>query len=572
MLGIKYSDIYVTADDFKTPQDYLNYLYGRSKGFVARANIHKGEFRESLFSTKYLNKNRYHGESEVYTSMNAFLNKKVGRRTTNLRELNTLFIDIDCYNKGYTQDEVISLLESDYFDIIIPTPTFVINSGRGIYLIYKVIRGEKSKEQESRLALPRWTSIQKFLYKQLEPLGADPKALDAARVLRVPFSYNTKSESMVCIERFYNLAYTLDSIKKEYDIPYDSTKHKQEWGRATSKQITVAKWQAKNFGVALPDFCNYSDTFNFISKYATQTLSQKNIDKKNTVKKTYSTRGRINDLFTLFGKLRTGENCSREYALFLCRLWMIESTGDYDTAVKTTLALNDRLDCPFQRSYVLSRTKSAETCYKKGNPYRYSTNKVIEVLNITAEEQQQLCYLRNGGLYNNAKTKKERNRKTYLKKLEECGKTTKRQKIEERHKQLSYLLSMGRSKEEICKELGISSRTYCRDLTAIKEKAIKDKAKRKAEEGTESSTLSEADIAKNRNEKEAYKVRLTSCTPYYEADNIADNRCAKNSASLLYRYSVPSPPLWKTLGVTDTADDFSTSFPLCSPDTIPDTS
>lgn len=523
MLGVLYSDNYRSLNDFKSPQDYLSYLYGATQGYISRAYISNKTdiWNEKTYSLPYLSKKRYHGESDVYISMNTFFNMKKGRVTENLKDLNTLYIDIDCYTKGYTQDEVIGLLETEYFDTIIPTPTFVIKSGRGVYLIYKLIRGEKSKAQESGKAITRWTSVQKFLFSKLQHFGADAKALDAARVLRLPFTYNSKSDTQVSIVRFYNYSYTLDSIIKEYSVSYDSTKRKQKWGVPTERQIKVAKWQAKAFDVPVPDFNNYADTYNFIAHY--RSLTPPHQENCTIRKRGYSLSKRIDDLFTLFG-VRKGEDCCREYALFLCRLWTLVETGDEEYALSKTLALNERMDCPFKTNYVITRTRSAETAFLKNTPYTYSTSKVIEVLDITPEEQQLLSCLRTRPCYLPQK-RSEQNRIAYRKRLEQQGETTKKDKINLRREKIRTLLYQGVSSADICDMLGISLRTYNRDKAAIQEMdSYSVNTDCQCQEKEEKSVI----------EKKAYKLRLY--------------RYAIFSALILYGYFVQSAPLlWKIL-------------------------
>lgn len=480
MLGQPIGNIYNNVDDFKNHTDYLKYMYGSTSGFISRATINpiSDLFSEKLFSNDWLiNKNSYYNAKNVYTSLNSFISQRKGRKTNNLKRLNALYIDIDCYKAGLTQEQVLYFLEEDYFGRIIPTPTFIINSGRGLYLIYKI--------NEDCRALPRWERVQRFLYSKLEEFGADPQALDASRVLRVPFTVNSKSDTMVTIERFNNVTYTLYEIIQEYDIPYDSTTPKKEYGKATERQKKVAKWQAKVFGVELPNFDSFDDTFEFIHKYSelevpalkkTGNKQTKAINKRNSLADTLN--GRVRDLFTLFGSLRKGENCCREYALFLCRLWNIQMTGDYDLAIERTLALNNLMDKPFSRQYVIRTTKSAETKVKNGESYNYSTSKIVEALQITEEEQSSLKHLRLS--LKDTKEKSERNRKHYLKKLRKEGKKTKAEKIEERKKAIIRLSVKGKKKAEICEILNISQRTFERDYKELKGIIEKEKSKKKA--------------------------------------------------------------------------------------------
>ena len=69
----------------------------------------------------------------------------------------------------------------------IPRPSIVVHSGRGIqpkWLYSNPI---------PRGALPRWNAVEENLVKRLVPYGVDSCARDAARVLRVVRTVNSRS-------------------------------------------------------------------------------------------------------------------------------------------------------------------------------------------------------------------------------------------------------------------------------------------------------------------------------------------------------------------------------------------
>ena len=68
----------------------------------------------------------------------------------------------------------------------IPPASLVIHSGRGVYLKWLL------KSPLPQAALPRWNAVQRELVSRLVDLGADPKARDASRVLRLVTTCNTK--------------------------------------------------------------------------------------------------------------------------------------------------------------------------------------------------------------------------------------------------------------------------------------------------------------------------------------------------------------------------------------------
>ena len=501
---------YKSKHDFKTYKDYLEYMYGKINGFIARcAFTPAGEFSQTLLRPdKLVSGNEYAGIPEVYTSMNSFMTGK-SRKIDNIKRLNALFIDIDYYKLELSKEQVIYYLENKLFDKTIPRPTFIIHSGRGIYLQWKLYK------TEDRNALPRWKRVQSYLFDQLRSTGADPQALDAARILRTPYSFNSNSGSEVEILEFDDVQYTLYEIIKEYDIygySGNTNKHnlhkKQRWGEATQRQIECATEISEEQDLTLPNFASFDETFEFIGnnaerrfksdrsatenqiKYATKIAEQKGLELPdfNDFKATYdfiaANRNKphnngndteqacpgqsylvkwLEDIKKLITS-RKGKDCCRELCLFLCRLFSCETTHDYEEALKQTLDLNSTLDEPFPERYVRSRTQSAETIIKHGETYKYKKESIIELLKITDDEMKQLNYLNN-------KTTKEReqtkNRKAYEKHLQETDKKTKTEEIKTRRANMAEMINNGKKETEIREKLKISRSTYYIDKASI---------------------------------------------------------------------------------------------------------
>lgn len=113
MLGTFGTSAYKVAEDFISHKDYLTYMYGDVKGFITRSVIpqeRKGAYYETFaFSDRIINRNSYYGVTNVYTSMNTFLTKRKdgdaqsGRKVDNLKRLNALYLDLDCYKIGMSQ-------------------------------------------------------------------------------------------------------------------------------------------------------------------------------------------------------------------------------------------------------------------------------------------------------------------------------------------------------------------------------------------------------------------------------------------------------------------------------------
>ena len=124
---------------------------------------------------------------DSYMSQATFF--KPNRRVVNLWHLPLCFVDLDVYNTEYASNdpEGLSLAVRQHLaDIGIPPASMVIHSGRGLYLKWLL------KSPLPQAALPQWTAVERELISRLADFGADPKAKDASRVLRLVCTVNTK--------------------------------------------------------------------------------------------------------------------------------------------------------------------------------------------------------------------------------------------------------------------------------------------------------------------------------------------------------------------------------------------
>ena len=126
---------------------------------------------------------------DVYFSLNGFSRH---RRIDCLVQINCLFVDIDPYTLFFSLDFIRSELEK-LIPAIIPRPGLICSSGRGLWLVWPIVPLPKE-------ALMRWKRMQEYLIHALMHLGADIKAKDVTRVMRVPGSKNSKSGHLVTFE------------------------------------------------------------------------------------------------------------------------------------------------------------------------------------------------------------------------------------------------------------------------------------------------------------------------------------------------------------------------------------
>ena len=316
---------------------FIELLYkNESKGYISlfRKGF-KGIFQRAYKKNEIFNEVRNFFDTnfntDLYMSMNTFY--KPERTRENLRYLNSLYIDLDYYKMNLTRQEVLSKLEEEYFNKSIPVPSMIVDSGRGLYLIWLI-------EQVPSKAVNLWSAMQHYLYDKLKNLGADRQALDPSRVLRVIGSYNTKSDSNVKLISFNFVRYTLKKLKEIY-LPKVEKKSKN---KEKKQQGKIVKF------------------FNIYSVY----------------------KARINDLEKL-AEIRGYElEGKREIILFLYRYYN-ELLEGKEMALEMTYEFNSKFIKPLSLSEVRSSTKSNYV-----GKYNYKNSTLVELLEISKEEMQYL--------------------------------------------------------------------------------------------------------------------------------------------------------------------------------------
>ena len=137
---------------------------------------------------------------DLYLSQNSF---KAWRNTRNVAALTSCYVDLDTYNipalAGLDAEEILSraMLAFPWM----PVPTMLASSGRGVYFIWVF---DKPLSPD---ALPSWQTVEGALVGLLKGLGADAKAKDATRVLRVAGSLHAKTGERV------HYAHIADAVK-----------------------------------------------------------------------------------------------------------------------------------------------------------------------------------------------------------------------------------------------------------------------------------------------------------------------------------------------------------------------
>ena len=396
-------------------ETYIDNLHGSSKGWITRSIISENGYKQWHYKYAELRDLDMNGEN-IFISPNTFY--KTYRRLDCIKELKALFIDLDYYKTGKARDQIIMDLEKNYFNKSVPIPNYVIDSGRGMYLIWLI-------NSVPYMALPLWKAIQEYFYKELKCFGADRQALDATRILRVPGSINSKSNTVVNIIDEYGYRYDLREIQTNF--------------------LPELKPYVKKKG--RPNKATY--IFRERSLYL----------------------ARLQDIIKIC-ELRNGDLLGhREFILFLYRYYTCCFSEDVEKALEDALSLNETFKRPLREREVISATRSAERCYlDKKKEYKYKNETLIELLEITEEEQKHMKIIISKDEYKRRENK--RGKKNYQEQLKAQGKLSKKAEISQRRNKIKDLLAEGLRQKDICLILNISKPTYVRDRNFLKEQGF----------------------------------------------------------------------------------------------------
>ena len=403
-------------EEYSEQINYLDILHSDSKGWITKAEINSG-YKQWHYRYNELLEQDFNQEN-VYISINTFYS--TFRRLEYIKELKAQFIDLDIYKTGFTKEQIIMHLEADYFNKSIPRPNLIIDSGRGLYLIW-LLNSVPSK------ALPLWKAIEEYLYSVLKPFGADRQALDPTRILRVPGSINSKSKTTVKVIEQYDYIYDLREIQNEYLPELEERKAKKK-GRP-SKTVFIHRERSLYYA-------------------------------------------RIQDIIKLCELREYDLKGHRELILFLYRYYLCYFLEDTQKALEDVLELNREFIYPLSETEVIRATRSAEKVYlSKDKDYKYKNETLIELLLITELEETYMTTI-----ISNKESKRRRSirdEKRYKEKLKLEGKMSKKEELEQLRAKIKSLREQGFKNKEIMQMLGITSTTtFERHITYMKKNGL----------------------------------------------------------------------------------------------------
>lgn len=180
---------------------------------------------------------------DCYMSTHGFgWDKGTGRSTSSVNQLTGFYVDFDYYDSEYAHLSVTELCDLVLSENPwIPHPTMVMSSGKGCWMFWKFQRVVHLTENTAKWNyLAQWQTSQTFLVSQLKKYGADPKCCDAARVVRLPETINSKTGNKA--EAWETgQTYKFGDIKKAISARYRELNPKHDLLPSDSKSETKTK-------------------------------------------------------------------------------------------------------------------------------------------------------------------------------------------------------------------------------------------------------------------------------------------------------------------------------------------
>lgn len=336
--------------------------------------------------------NATQGCTDTYLSQASF--NRPNRRMINFSQVRASWLDLDIHNfGGKPNSEMVDSLERFCKDLNLCFPTAVIGSGRGIYLKWNFNKPIKNIE------LPKWQAMQLTLTCLFHDFGADYKARDASRILRVIGTVNSKSGTIV---------QQIDGTDESYEFDDLCARVEQlriEMLDGTSQFRRINGSQRRKLGQVheISPNAKRGDATQLTAYIQRHEKSPEWTKRLNEKTLNWSRFCDLRDLFVLRGGIAVGE---RDQALlwmlvFLCHSGVVTSSNWSYEITELLKAFPDLQSFdPLKAGYMnslLQRLKDKENGFtyvwknREVDPlYRASNSFLIYTFNIRAEEMPQL--------------------------------------------------------------------------------------------------------------------------------------------------------------------------------------
>lgn len=405
--------------------DYIKHLYSDDlEGYIQILQLRNGQAIK-VFNTDIKGivevVQEQQGEKDTYITPNSFYIPN--RSNDNIRHFRALFIDLDLVNHSKTEA---------FYEIyikaakgLIPKPSMIIDSGRGLHLYWRI-------EHAPKQAAYTWQELEDYLYKQLKPLGADLKATDAARVLRLPNTINSRNSAMCEVLELNDFKYSMYDLRDKY------LNYQKKDKPGTNKKV---KKETKNI----------KHMFNSYSLHQARAYDMEIIARL----RNYDIKGYRNSILHCYTYwkgiyIREQDGLFNIVDSFNSKLVEPLKDNEIKAIVRSTeKAIEKFID--YEQGIRSGEDKRVSKGMRDKGGYWYTNETLIEMLNITEQEQRHLKTIigtKEKYRRNNIRRREERRN--------EGGLTSREQQKKDTIEKVKELKEQGFNQTEISQEIGIT--------------------------------------------------------------------------------------------------------------------
>lgn len=418
-----------------TVNKYIDHLYSDDlEGYVQILQLKNGQAIK-IFNTDIKGVvdvvQDQEGKEDVYITPNSFYIPN--RANNNIRHFRALYIDLDL-NSSYSKTEAFYEVYIKAAQGLIPKPSMIIDSGRGLHLYWRI-------EHAPKQAAYTWQELEDYLYKQLKPLGADLKATDSARVLRLPNTVNSRNNAVCEVLELNDFKYSMYDLREKY-LNY----HKKDKPDINKKVKSKPK--------------NVKHMFNSYSLHQARAYDMEIL----TRLRDYNIKGYRNSILHCYTYwkgiyIREQDSLFNIVEDFNNRLVEPLKDNEIKTIVRSTKkAIEKFID--YEQGIRSGENKRVSKGMRDKGGYWYSNETLIDMLDITEQEQRHLKTIigtKEKYRRNNARRREERRN--------EEGLTTREQQKVNNIKAVKELEAQGLNQIEIAQELGITQQYVSKILS-----------------------------------------------------------------------------------------------------------
>lgn len=432
-------------------------------------------FHANSFNRKYCNN---------YLSVSTFRNGS-SRRESNVKEVKRLYIDMDAHENPINYDEAKVLanymLDNWFDEEELPEPNYIVFSGRGLQILFTLNGCDN---------VPEWKQYQSALLNICQKLLENLKNHSLSEASDVAVEHNVSIDNLKDAARVMRMPDTVNLKQNvEAKLLYENEEHEYTLNELNT---TFTAFSSDNLGTIEEKKTQKKNKSKEKKKKTKSEPTERDVDMSridmdgkqvvdpNFLKIIESTiKPRLYDLETLI-RLRNeaGTKCGYRNNLIAIYIPTLVSCGyKNEYIIKEAHRINSLFNKPLKRAEVndwlnscLKKKEVVSLDGKKGVSrvyYRFYTNTIIEKLQITPEEQEEMKVLCSEALKKKRSREKQKDiqnanrREVYKEKTAD-----KRKAKEERNKRINELSADGMSVRQIAKTIGVSVGTVSKVLNS----------------------------------------------------------------------------------------------------------